>query len=262
MTGARGDGTAEPAPGRSRVDGVTDRLVTAIAIGEHLPGSRLPAERDLAASLGVGRMTVRAAIARLVDRGLLETQRGRTGGSFVVEQWTPASAGAVRRTLDERWDDLRDRCDAIARLHGALCRAAAEARTDEDAQRLRQRLEDYRAAASGLAKQQADSLLHLAVAEAAHSRTLARVLQEEEAALSIGAPAHLWGEPAGMRAMEDRALGEHEALVAAIVDGRGDDAEAVARRHVGIDLELLEAARGRAEAAADGDDAAGRRPRG
>jgi GntR family transcriptional repressor for pyruvate dehydrogenase complex len=251
MTGAlSGVDPAAPATGRSRADDVTDRLVTAIAVGEYLPGSRLPAERDLAASLGVGRMTARAAIARLVDRGLLETQRGRSGGSFVVEQWTASSAEAVRRTLDERWDDLRDRCDAIARLHGALCRAAAETRTAADAELLRERLEDYRTAASGLAKQQADSRLHQAVVEAAHNRTLARVLQDVEAALSIGAPAHLWGEPSGMRAMEERALHEHEALVGAILARRGDDAESLARQHVGIDLELLEAARNRARVGA------------
>jgi len=250
MTGAlSGIDHAGTAPGRSRADDVTDRLVTAIAVGEYLPGSRLPPERELAASLGVGRMTARAAIARLVDRGLLETQRGRSGGSFVVEQWTASSAEAVRRTLDERWEDLRDRCEAIARLHGALCRAAAERRTPEDADRLRQRLEDYRGATSGLAKQQADSRLHQAVIEAAHNRTLARVLQDVESALSIGAPAHLWGEPSGMRVMEERALHEHEALVAAITAGRSDDAESLARRHVGIDLELLEAARDRARSA-------------
>ena len=53
----------------TRVDEITDRLITAIAIGEYLPGARLPVERDLAASLGAGRMTVRAALARLLDRG-------------------------------------------------------------------------------------------------------------------------------------------------------------------------------------------------
>lgn len=247
MTGARAAaGQSSSPPGRARADDVTDRLVTAIAVGEYLPGARLPSERELASSLGVGRMTVRAAIGRLVDRGLLETQRGRTGGSFVVEQWTASSAAAVHRTLEDRWDDLRDRCEAIARLHGALCRAAAEARTPEQVQEVRARLADYAAAPSGLAKQQADSGLHLAIVDAAGNRTLVRVLRELEAALSIGAPAHLWGEPGGRRAMEERAMHEHEALVDAIEDGRADDAESIARRHVGIDLELLEAARRRA----------------
>ena len=81
----------------SRVDEITDRLVTAIAIGEYLPQARLPAERELAASLRVGRMTVRAALARLVDQGLVETRRGRGGGSYVLQQWPDSSTEAVVR---------------------------------------------------------------------------------------------------------------------------------------------------------------------
>jgi len=97
----------------SRVDEITDRLITAIAIGEYLPGARLPVERDLATSLGAGRMTVRAALARLVEWGLLEARRGRGGGSYVLDQWPESSTDAVGRTLRMRLDDLRDRCDAL-----------------------------------------------------------------------------------------------------------------------------------------------------
>jgi DNA-binding FadR family transcriptional regulator len=239
-------GLLAPLEPTSRVDEVTDRLVTAIAVGEYLPGTRLPPERDLAAALSVGRMTVRAALARLVGRGLIETQRGRSGGSFVREHWPASSDDAVRRTLDRRWEALRDRAEAIARLHGTVCRAAAEARTPADVAVLEARLADYRAAASGRAAQEADSRLHLAIIDAAHNETLRAVLQGLEAQLSISAPAHLWGGPVGMREMELRALAEHEALVAAIVEGRPDDAGRVGRTHVGIDLELLAAARERA----------------
>src|SRR6478672_7374334 len=101
----------------SRVDEITDRLITAIAIGEYLPGARLPVERDLAASLGAGRMTVGAALARL--------------------------------------DDLRDRCDAICRLQGTVCRAAAESRSTHDVAVLNARFDAYRTAESGLAAPQA-----------------------------------------------------------------------------------------------------------
>src|ERR1700754_5162615 len=188
----------------SRVDEITDRLITAIAIGEYLPGARLPVERDLATSLGAGRMTVRAALARLVERGLLETRRGRGGGSYVVEQWPESSSEAVRRTLSMRLAELRDRCDAIARLHGAVCRAAADARTAADVVALRAALEEYRTASTGLAAQQADSRLHLTTMDAAHNAVLKQVLVDLEASISIGAPAHLWGEPNTMRAMELR----------------------------------------------------------
>lgn len=86
--------------------------------------------------------------------------------------------------------------------------------------------------------------------ELAGNRTPARVLGELEAQLSIGAPAHLWGQPDGMRAKEERA--EHDALVHATEQRRADDAEAIARAHAGIDLELLEAAGRRASAAVGG----------
>ena len=235
----------------SRVDEITDRLVTAIAIGEYLPGARLPVERDLAAALGVGRMTVRAALARLVERGLLETRRGRGGGSYVVEQWPDSSTDAVRRTLATRLGDLRDRYDAIARLHGAVCRAAADARTAVDVTEMRAALQIYRSAKSGLAAQQADSRLHLAIMNAAHNAVLKQVLVDLEASVSIGAPAHLWGEPSTMRDMELRSLHEHEELIDAIADGRADDADAIARAHVGIDFELISTAMRRADMLAD-----------
>lgn len=230
----------------SRVDEITDRLVTAIAIGEYLPGARLPVERDLAGSLGVGRMTVRAALARLVERGLLETRRGRGGGSYVVDQWPDSSTGAVRRTLSVRLSDLRDRCDAICRLHGAVSRAAAETRTAGDVADLREALERYRVATTGLAAQQADSRLHLTIMNAAHNPVLKQVLVDLEASVSIGAPAHLWGEPSTMREMELRSLREHEELVDAIATGRSDEADALARAHVGIDFELIATAMSRA----------------
>jgi len=224
----------------TRADDITDRLVTAIATGEYLPGQRLPAERELAASLRVGRMTVRQALARLVEHGLIETQRGRGGGSFVLAPDGGTATAVARRTLAARWSDLRDTSEAIGRLHGTVAEAAAENRTDADVAVLRERLEAYRAADSGLASQKADELLHVAIAAAAHNETLRDVLLELEARVSIAAPAHLWGGPDGMREMELRALAEHEAIVAAIGDGRAAEAARLARAHVGIDLELLE----------------------
>ncbi|MFJ4219301.1 FadR/GntR family transcriptional regulator [Curtobacterium luteum] len=226
----------------SRVDEVEDRLVTAVAVGEYLPASRLPPERELAGLLGVGRVTVRAALARLVDRGLLETRRGRGGGTFVRTQWPDSSSDAVGRTLLARWDGIRETTDAIALLHGALATAAAERITPEQAAVVRARLDGFRAAASGHEKQQADAVLHRAVIDAAGNDVLADALAGLESQVSIAAPAHLWGTAEGMAEMEVRALREHEALVEAVCAHRATEAGELARRHVGIDLELLERA--------------------
>jgi GntR family transcriptional regulator len=63
---------------------IADRLLAAIERGELSPGDRLPTERDLAAELGVSRMTLRQALGALVDRGLLVRLSGRRGGTWVA----------------------------------------------------------------------------------------------------------------------------------------------------------------------------------
>lgn len=231
-----------PLPASSRADEITDRLVTAIAIGEYLPGSKLPSERELAASLRVGRMTVRSAIARLVASGMLVTERGRGGGSFVCEQRSGASNAAVQRTLLAHWEEMRDTCEAVSRLQGTIAHAAAERRTADDVEQLQARLEAFRAADSGEPSQHADSLLHVAICAAAHNVTLQSVLLDLESRISIAAPTHLWGSVEGMRAMEVRSLADHEVIVSAICEQRALDAGAIAREHARIDFELLEQA--------------------
>lgn len=54
--------------------------------GRLLPDDRLPPEEDLAAALGVSRMTLRQALASIEAKGLLERRRGRAGGNFIREQ--------------------------------------------------------------------------------------------------------------------------------------------------------------------------------
>jgi len=60
-------------------------LTALIDRGELAPGDRMPKETDLAAGLGVSRMTLRQALGRLQSRGVLERTPGRYGGTVVVE---------------------------------------------------------------------------------------------------------------------------------------------------------------------------------
>ena len=62
---------------------VADWITGRIERGELAPGHKLPAERDLAAEIGVGYMTVRRAMRLLRERGLIVTVVGR--GTFVAD---------------------------------------------------------------------------------------------------------------------------------------------------------------------------------
>jgi GntR family transcriptional regulator len=72
-------------PGTTVHAQIEDWLAGAIAAGELAPGDRLPTEHDLAAWLGVSRMTLRHALGELVQRGLVIRTVGRHGGTFVAE---------------------------------------------------------------------------------------------------------------------------------------------------------------------------------
>lgn len=61
---------------------VAHRLLSLIQTGGALPGDRLPPERELAASLQVGRASVREAVRALSVLGMVEARQG--GGIFVV----------------------------------------------------------------------------------------------------------------------------------------------------------------------------------
>lgn len=72
-------------PGLTVHGQIEDWLADEIAAGRLVPGDRLPSEQDLAAWLGVSRMTLRQALAELAQRGLVTTAVGRKGGTFVAE---------------------------------------------------------------------------------------------------------------------------------------------------------------------------------
>jgi GntR family transcriptional regulator len=61
---------------------VERRIEDLLLQGRYKAGDRIPPEAELVEALGVSRVTVRAGLARLVERGLLERRRG--SGTFLV----------------------------------------------------------------------------------------------------------------------------------------------------------------------------------
>ncbi|MEE9608547.1 MAG: GntR family transcriptional regulator [Myxococcota bacterium] len=80
----------------SRSESVADRIRDEILNGTYKPGERLPAERNMAGRLGVNRGSVREALVKLEQLGLVEIRRG--GGS-TVRHLHDASVEIIRHLL-------------------------------------------------------------------------------------------------------------------------------------------------------------------
>jgi len=116
-----------------RYERVADHLAGEVRCGTLAPGERLPSERDLARRLGVGRSSVREAIAALQLRGIVETRHG--AGSFIT-------AVATDRITDGDGAERHDASpSAVLEARGAfepsvVRLAAARARRDPVAEDL------------------------------------------------------------------------------------------------------------------------------
>ncbi|MCL6406983.1 FCD domain-containing protein [Dickeya dadantii] len=69
------------------VNAVFDQIKEKLLDGSWTPGSRLPSEAELTASFNVSRVSVRSAVQRLRDLGIVVTRQG--SGSYVSENFNP-----------------------------------------------------------------------------------------------------------------------------------------------------------------------------
>ena len=145
-----------------------ERLLSAIRLGVVAPGERLPAERELASTLKVSRVTVREAIRALAEAGYVASRRGRYGGTFVL----PARSGGSDPGRPLGVAEIDDALLLRAALEEGAAEAAAEADLGSHERRhLRERLEEC--AGAGLTEyRRMDSRLHLAIAEVTGSTSL------------------------------------------------------------------------------------------
>src|SRR6202453_2860046 len=89
-TPTRADAVFAPVRSQTACEETVERLGTAIKLGLLAPGTRLPAERELCAMLGIARSTLRQALVALGQSGHLHATRGRGGGTFVADPLPPA----------------------------------------------------------------------------------------------------------------------------------------------------------------------------
>lgn len=151
-----------------------ERLGTAIKLGLLPAGSRLPAERELCARLGIARSTLRQSLTALSQSGYVFATRGRSGGTFVADPQPPAEAPSEE--VLEQWREI---CDQRLAVEVGVAMLAAERAGTED-------LETFEALTAALDEsledfpcyRQSDVRLHVALAAATGSRRLLNAMTE------------------------------------------------------------------------------------
>lgn len=231
-------------------DIVADALRRRIALGGYAPGEALPAERELAATLRIGRSALRTALRQLAAEGLVSTLPGRGGGTTVLApERTVRAAGSQ---IDEaRAGALEDVVDVRTALEPLAARRAAERATPAHTAQLAAVVAED--ADTMEAYTTLDTRFHIAVARASGNQLLVALVERAREDFFAWAN-DLWFHM-DLRARGDAqaelnaALAEHRPIAAAIVAGDPGAAELLMRAHVAQGAEgyreIFQRARGR-----------------
>jgi GntR family transcriptional repressor for pyruvate dehydrogenase complex len=153
-------------------DQVAQTILQRIASGELLPGHRLPSQRDLAQSMGVGLAVIREAVQRLQALNIVESTHG-SGTVIRPFRWSPLIYDPAHFLLAVQRIGVRDLWEARRLLEGQIVRLAAKRATEADLaamlgvlQRANPLPPDYEAS------QALNREFHLALARAAQNAVL------------------------------------------------------------------------------------------
>lgn len=156
---------------------IARQLRSAIADGVWEPGERLPSEQELAETFDVARGTAREALKLLSATGLVVSQRGAAGGTYVavpkasevadrlseaIQLWYRVGNVSMH-TVDEARSELEAICVAMA----------ARRRTDKDVEAIRRPVDaalDFSMPITDWLEH--DLAFHSAVSRAAHNEIL------------------------------------------------------------------------------------------
>jgi DNA-binding FadR family transcriptional regulator len=221
-----------PVPVRNAFEVTVERLAQSIRLGVLADGEQLPPERELADLLGVSRVTLREAIKALRDASLVESRRGRGGGTFVVGPKPQTARGTGLSGFSSQAIE-----DALALRQvvepGAAALAASRTLTAADRASLHKYLADASNASAGK-RRLADSRLHMAIAAIGGSASVTALVADVQMRLDEllrGIPVI----PANI-AHSDR---QHAAIVDAILAGQPEQARVQMEEHIDGTAALL-----------------------
>jgi GntR family transcriptional regulator, transcriptional repressor for pyruvate dehydrogenase complex len=123
-------------------DQVFERIRDLIFKGDLRPGEQLKSERELSDILSVSRPTIRQAIRKLIELGLIENRQGQ--GTYICNPMEARGQNMLREMLD--WGDasLRDLLEVRMALECQAATSAAQRATAADVAALDRHVKDMR----------------------------------------------------------------------------------------------------------------------
>jgi len=228
------DAVFQPIDTPTAVDEVARRIRQAIVLGVLRDGDRLPAETDLAQRIGVGVMTVRAALSELRADGLLETHRGRLGGSFVASSDTAVQTGIQ----DANVDRFRDVAELLGGLEAHAALRATQLANEDEMAVLAQLVAELERSDDAREASIINNRFHLTIASASRNRLLVAEISQRRAEIYAAAFAMT---AIRLPLMPDN--DSHVAIFAAMQAGEGLRAsELMWEHHLATMTEVLDAA--------------------
>jgi GntR family transcriptional regulator, transcriptional repressor for pyruvate dehydrogenase complex len=164
---------------RARVsDQIMEVIKQAFLRGDFKPGDKLPREDEIAAQFKVSKVTVREALREMEAEGLIEKRRGVFGGNFASQPGSQKMGELVVNyyrfgsITPEELSEFREV------LEPDLIAIAAERRTDEDLQRMRENIEKVEESfAQGKPNPKMQVEFHRLIADACHNRLTSTVTE-------------------------------------------------------------------------------------
>jgi DNA-binding FadR family transcriptional regulator len=221
-----------PLDGTGRAELVERRLTDAIVLGIIGSGERLPSETEMARRFGVATVTAREALEALREKGLVDTRRGRGGGSFVsLTAHLPDLVDDRVRSLSRV--ELRDMGVYYAAIAASAVEIAADRTTPDDIEHLHfvTGLADRESEGSA---RRAEGTFRLEIAALAQSARLVR----EELRMQAEFTPLLW-LCLRERAFRVASAESHERVIRAIAALDPDTARRETRDHIGLAIDWL-----------------------
>ena len=226
-----------PIQRRKTYELVAERLTAEISSRILEPGDLLPPERELVASYGVGRSSVREALRMLESRGLIES---RGNGTFAVAQLTNPLNHSLNLLLEADEADVAELFEIRRILEGESAALAAARRTRAQLDSMAEAIDGM---VAGLPSEEefinADLRFHLKVAEATRNRVAIHLMDAIRGLLrrALSSSYHVAGSP-------ERAIEMHRLILEAIRERRPDLARERMQKHVdSVERDIRGAAR-------------------